>query len=75
MKEPKEGDWQEIAVQFWCPFCGKMAGAAVEPEVVIHEFPYCQQFEQMDVLAFICAVRKAYVSNFLVEQKGEHVGE
>lgn len=52
-----------------CPFCGRALAYGIEeghPDgSLIHEIPWCPEFDQMDTLSFIIAVR-----NKLQTQKG-----
>ncbi len=53
-----------------CPFCGGKLGATLDkngrPDGLVHEIPFCEKFDKLDVIEFITAVRKE------LEQKGSN---
>lgn len=48
----------KVTVRFVCPFCGKNA-AAIEPAGVLHDFPPCTKFVEMEVVEYLAAVNAA----------------
>lgn len=59
----KPGTSLQTEVDFVCPFCERMAGAATTPEmVVVHQEPQCDEFKRLSPDKYLEAVRKRFES-------------
>jgi len=50
---------QLIALEFTCPFCGKLCTASTDPDGVTHVLPMCEKFEKLEPDEFLAAVNSA----------------
>ena len=41
-----------------CPFCGGGLAVGKNPDSIMHTMPFCKEFDQLEALDFVTAVRR-----------------